>query len=376
MANLISPELRRRLKRTAVGAGLDAALLLKSLGAMKAAAGVGAIFTLHHVRPYSPLPFSPNRHLEVTPQFLDRAIRELKAEGRIFVALDELPQRIAAGGATRFAAFTLDDGNRNNVEHALPVFERHSVPVTIFVAKGLSERTHSMWWETLSVLLRERHTLAFDFGRGLERLDLGDLEQKQLAFERFAAFVHGTDEMEAVSAIDWLAEDEGIQPLEIVRALIMDFGELQALARHPWCLSAPIRSAIGRSQGSARGSRLRHPRIGRLCGGHHRPTPDHRCLSLRYGQRGIRTRGTDRGEPWFHRRRDDATGHRAFHGSSADDAAAAYFTERILPEAPLRRGPGFRHSHADGRKGMTGQGYMRTLSQAASSAVRRNSMRS
>lgn len=233
MANFISPELRRRLKRTAVGAGLDAALLLKSLGAMKAAAGVGAIFTLHHVRPYSPLPFAPNRHLEVTPQFLDRTIRELKAEGRTFVALDELPQRIAAGGGTRFAALTLDDGNRNNVEHAMPVFERHGVPVTIFVAKGLSERTHSMWWETLSVLLRERHTLAFDFGRGSERLDLGDLEQKQLAFERFAAFVHGTDEMEAVSAIDWLAEDEDIQPLEIVRALIMDFGELQALARHP-----------------------------------------------------------------------------------------------------------------------------------------------
>lgn len=233
MGHLISNTLQRRLKHAAISGGLDAALLLKSLGAMPAAAGLGAIFTLHHVRPYRPLPFEPNRHLEISPEFLDGAIRELKAEGRIFVPLDELPRRILDPGGARFAAFTLDDGNRNNVEHALPVFERHGVPVTIFVAKGLSERTHSMWWETLAVLLRERETLAFDFGGGPERLDLGDADARQRTFDRFAAFVHAQDEMEAVSAIDWLAEDENIQPLEIVRALIMDFGELQALSRHP-----------------------------------------------------------------------------------------------------------------------------------------------
>lgn len=235
MGKFISDGLRGRLKQTAIAGGLDAALLLKSLGAMKDAAGLGAIFTLHHVRPHTPLPFEPNHHLEITPHFLDRTIRELKAEGRIFVALDELPQRMAeaAAGGPRFVAFTLDDGNRNNVEYALPVFERHDVPFTIFVAKGLSERTHSMWWETLAALFRQQYALAFDFGTGRQQIDLSEPDAKQLAFERFADFIHRHDEMQAVSAIDALAEDHGIQPLDIVRSLIMDGEELWRLATHP-----------------------------------------------------------------------------------------------------------------------------------------------
>lgn len=235
MGKFISDSLLGRFKQTAIAGGLDAALLLKSLGVMKDAAGLGAIFTLHHVRPHTPLPFEPNRHLEITPQFLDRTIRELKAEGRIFVSLDELPRRIAEAGAggPRFAAFTLDDGNRNNIDYALPVFERHGVPLTIFIAKGLSERTHSMWWETLAALFRQQYALAFDFGLGRQQLDLSEPDAKQLAFERFADFVHHHDEMEAVSAIDALAEDHGVQPLEIVRSLIMDRHDLQRLANHP-----------------------------------------------------------------------------------------------------------------------------------------------
>jgi peptidoglycan/xylan/chitin deacetylase (PgdA/CDA1 family) len=230
----IRNSLRSRLKRVAISGGLETASVLNALGLMRGAGGLGAIFTLHHVRPHEHKPFEPNRHLEITPEFLDLAIRRLKDKGHAFVSLDALPKRIAeAAGGQRFAAFTLDDGNRNNMEHALPVFAHHEVPFTIFVSQGLSERTHSMWWETLAELLGRLDRLTFDFGRGGESFDLTQTGIRQAVFDRFAHYVHGSDEAQAVAAIDELARDNGLDPIDIVRSLIMDRQELEAIARHP-----------------------------------------------------------------------------------------------------------------------------------------------
>ncbi|TWB55479.1 peptidoglycan/xylan/chitin deacetylase (PgdA/CDA1 family) [Rhizobium sp. ERR 922] len=222
-----------RLKRTMISSGLEAAALLKGAGLMRDVAGLGTIFTLHHVRPALPCRFAPNAHLEVSPDFLDRAIARLKQDGYKFIALDALPSRAKEAGKPPFVAVTLDDGNRDNLEHALPIFARHDVPFTIFVTQGLSERSHTLWWETLGELLGRLDRLTFDFGSGEEFLPLGKDSKKHAAFARFAAFVHSHEESEAVGRIDELARRHGLEPLDIVRASIMDRDELRQLARHP-----------------------------------------------------------------------------------------------------------------------------------------------
>jgi peptidoglycan/xylan/chitin deacetylase (PgdA/CDA1 family) len=226
--------IRDRLKRAAISGGLETATFLKSLGLMRDAAGLGAIFTLHHVRPTLSRRFAPNAHLEISPEFLDLTLTRLKHDGYDFIALDMLPERMASKGDRQpFAAFTLDDGNRDNLDHALPVFARHGAPFTVFVAQGLSERTHSLWWETLANLLERLDRLTFDFGVGPESFDLNKAGQRRAVFARFAAYVHDRDETETVGRIDELARHNGLEPLDLVRASIMDRTELKRLAAHP-----------------------------------------------------------------------------------------------------------------------------------------------
>lgn len=230
----MEPGIKVRLKRTMISGGLEAAAILKGAGLMRDVAGMGVIFTLHHVRPALPRRFAPNAHLEVSPDFLDRTIVRLKQDGYDFIALDALPERVAnAHGKPPFVAFTLDDGNRDNLDHALPIFARHDTPFTVFVAQGLSERTHSLWWETLAELLGRLDRLTFDFGAGEEFLPLGKESQRYAAFARFAAFVHDSDESEAIARIDDIARKKGLEPLDIVSASIMDRTELRHLAHHP-----------------------------------------------------------------------------------------------------------------------------------------------
>src|SRR4051794_9491741 len=56
------------------------------------ARGAGVILTFHHVRPWRERAFAPNRLLEITPQFLDRALRLVRAAGFELIPLDAVPE--------------------------------------------------------------------------------------------------------------------------------------------------------------------------------------------------------------------------------------------------------------------------------------------
>src|SRR5690606_3749665 len=91
----IRKAMQQGLKRAVITGGLEAARLVERAGLMTAARGMGAIFTLHHVRPRTPQAFDPNAHLEITPEFLDAAIGQLAEAGYRFVPLAEMPAHIA-----------------------------------------------------------------------------------------------------------------------------------------------------------------------------------------------------------------------------------------------------------------------------------------
>ncbi len=230
--------LKSRLKRVATAGALDAISLAWRFPGLshltKRTRGDALIVTLHHVRPFQRMPFAPNAHLEITPEFLGTAIRQLLADGYEPASLEALPELVARhAGQKRFVAFTLDDGYRNNRDHALPVFERHGVPFTVFVTAGFAERTRTIWWETAAALLNHVDSLEHDFGHGRERLRAERIEEKADAFSRISRAIRSSSEDDAVARLDETARAAGIEPLDIARDLTMDREELKAFAEKP-----------------------------------------------------------------------------------------------------------------------------------------------
>ncbi|MBB4184843.1 polysaccharide deacetylase family protein [Sinorhizobium terangae] len=229
----IARVVRNRVRRVAIGGGLEIAQLLARSGLMTGARGSGAIFTLHHVRPRAPRAFDPNAHLEITPTFLEEAILTLKRDGYRFVALQDLPESLVLGDPRPVACFTLDDGYRNNLEYALPVFEQHGVPFTVFVSGGYVDRTHTLWWETLADMLSPVRDFRFDFGSGIEAMRAVSNAEKQAVFDRISAYVRGHDEEGAVGKLNELACAQGIDPLAITTRLTLDAAGLRCLLQNP-----------------------------------------------------------------------------------------------------------------------------------------------
>src|SRR5690348_16782559 len=83
------------------------------------------IFTIHRVLPDNPPDFAPNAVLQIKSDFLDYAIRRVRALGFEIVSMDEAVQRIESDALPkRFAVFTFDDAYRDNLKYALPILRR------------------------------------------------------------------------------------------------------------------------------------------------------------------------------------------------------------------------------------------------------------
>ena len=125
--------------------------------------GDGVIMMLHHVTPDQPRDFEPNGILKVTPAFLESVIGEVRASGFEIIALDDVKARLATPEPKKpFAVFTLDDGYKDNRDHAYPVFKRHNVPFTIYVPAAYADGEGDLWWLVLEEALRRLSSVEVD----------------------------------------------------------------------------------------------------------------------------------------------------------------------------------------------------------------------
>ena len=197
--------------------------------------GCGTILTLHHVRPWSDAAFAPNRLLEIEPTFLDAALGRIAALGYDFVTLDEALLRLARPDARPFVALTFDDGYRDNVEHALPILERHDAPFTLFVTTGFADRSARLWWVELEEALRILPTVRLVLDGATLRMPNATAAEKNAAFAALYWRLRGGPEERLLAAIADLLTQAGLASKAIAERLCLDWAGLHVLAGHPLC---------------------------------------------------------------------------------------------------------------------------------------------
>lgn len=197
----------------------------------------GFVITLHHIVPQSRADFAPNALLSITPEFLDRLLGHLHDRGWRFVSLEELvapPDGQAAD--PRRIAVTLDDGYRDNAEHALPVFKRHDVPFTIFVTPGFCDRTSELWWEALERIIAGVDSVALNGEGPADTLPTATLAEKLAAYHAWTEWLtQEADETRQRFAIRALCAKYELDLAALARDLVMDWDEVRAIAAEPLC---------------------------------------------------------------------------------------------------------------------------------------------
>jgi peptidoglycan/xylan/chitin deacetylase (PgdA/CDA1 family) len=197
--------------------------------------GIGAILMLHRVTAAPGKPFGLNRHLSITPDFLDQVIADMTRRGYRFVSLDEAIDRIRSGhGREQFATITADDAYRDVLTEALPVFEKHGTPFTIYVAPGLINGTTDLWWDVVEDIVGARDRLELPTSTGNIVIDASTPARKVEANRRLEDYLTGEVAEEGQCAVVRdLACSAGIDFDLPRRDTLMDWDEVRAIAAHP-----------------------------------------------------------------------------------------------------------------------------------------------
>jgi len=197
--------------------------------------GVGVIFTLHHVRSNSDRnDFSPNRILDITPEFLDATIKQVRTLGYDIISLDEVHDRLINKNFDRkFVAFTLDDGYLDNLTHAQPIFESNDAPFTVYVCTGFPDGEVLMWWEVLEQIIEQRGHVSVTVDGQLFDYVTKTTAEKYAAFNAIYWALRRLPHEQQYIEAEKMADQYNFDWKELCRSCSMTWNQIRELNNHP-----------------------------------------------------------------------------------------------------------------------------------------------
>jgi peptidoglycan/xylan/chitin deacetylase (PgdA/CDA1 family) len=195
-------------------------------------AGVGAILTLHHVRPPRLDRFQPNRLLEVTPSFLDDVVRYLRRSRLDLVSLDEMYRRFADEDfSRRFVCITIDDGYRDTLSWAYPILKRYEVPFCVYIPTSFPDRLGELWWLALEAVVSRNKRISLLIDGREQSFDCASVADKRHVYDELYGWLRSfKTEDELRSVIRDLSARYQVDISAFCEELCMDWAELERLA--------------------------------------------------------------------------------------------------------------------------------------------------
>jgi peptidoglycan/xylan/chitin deacetylase (PgdA/CDA1 family) len=224
------------LKRTIIRTGLETLFFSGAHLMMRPFwGGVGAILTLHHVRPPRPDRFQPNRLLEITPDFLEGVLRYLRRSRLDLVSLDEMHRRLTEGDfERRFVCITIDDGYRDTLEWAYPILKRHDAPFTVYIPTSFPDRLGELWWLALEAVVARNQYVSLLIDGKEQGFDSGTVAEKQHLYEQLYGWIRSfATEEELRNVVRDLSARYHVDIAAFCDDLCMNWEELTKLAADP-----------------------------------------------------------------------------------------------------------------------------------------------
>lgn len=196
--------------------------------------GAGVILRFERVIPRRPGRFQPLRANEITPRFLDRAVRALKRWKYDFVTMDEVCRRaVILSQRRRFVCITFDGAYKDVARAAYPILAHHRVPFTVFVPTAFPDGVGEAWWLALEKIIAKESRLSLVIDRTERHFGIRSLAEKNEAFEFLTSWLRQLPPPDLSAAIHDLCKRYTVDLAALSREAMMDWADFSKLAADP-----------------------------------------------------------------------------------------------------------------------------------------------
>jgi peptidoglycan/xylan/chitin deacetylase (PgdA/CDA1 family) len=224
------------MKQTIIRSGLETLYFSGMHHVMRPlVGGVGAILTLHHVRPQRPDAFQPNHLLEITPQFLEGLLKRLKHSALDVISLDEMHARYINGDfKRRFVCITFDDGYKDLMRYAYPLLKKYQMPFALYIPTSFPDRLGELWWVALEAVIAQNSRIGMAIDGKDRFFECGSAPEKYDVFDEIYGYLRSLNtEDELRRVVRDLAAGHRVDMAAFCRDLCMDWQEIVDLAADP-----------------------------------------------------------------------------------------------------------------------------------------------
>ncbi len=193
----------------------------------------GIIYMLHRCSPFDDGCLFPNENMKVSPEFLKKFILE-KKKTHEFISLDELENRLKSGtnNKQKFIVMTFDDGYKDNLTYAYPVFKELNVPFTIYVTTSFPDRTAFLWWFILEDILISNTVITLSNG---QIFSCETRKQKEECFMQIRELILKLDQSDLPNEFNKLLGQYAYHPESYIDKLCLTWDELKQLSDSNCC---------------------------------------------------------------------------------------------------------------------------------------------
>jgi peptidoglycan/xylan/chitin deacetylase (PgdA/CDA1 family) len=198
--------------------------------------GKGQILMFHRVIPATGRERIHNHlSLEISPEHLEEIITYFKRSDYDIISLDMLPSWLEDPGnkKKKFVIFTFDDGYKDNLDFAYPVFNKHKTPFTIYVTNSFPDKKAILWWYIIEELVLKNKEINYAFSDFRADLNCSNYIKKEMAFAYLRSVITKFNEENLEAELSGFFNSYGYSTSDYNTEMTLDWKEISDLSDDP-----------------------------------------------------------------------------------------------------------------------------------------------